>query len=284
MIINHTGKPFKFAGVTYYVGDKILATNGSLYDGLYGVIKEIRDGEDRVTDNEVPDIHCEFYPPYIPEEIQTIEDRFSKLHGKETKMTDINLSEVVMAPSMIQVLTTVSADRNVPAYLVIEDWAINGEPNSDCRFFLDPHQAFHRVTELLHQDRTTGYIAEWQHNPRFSEEVSSLQYKCWIEDDYFANHYVISISVTSITLTPDTFKMIGDRYLQMVFRNHFMDQVEGWEELDGLSDKQICEMVLSEDVPKQICRQLKESKTFEDAYWESVSEAASKIVKKYCEG
>ena len=51
MVINEMGASLQYNGVNYVVGAPILATDQSVYQGLYGRIKEIRDGEDKETDN-----------------------------------------------------------------------------------------------------------------------------------------------------------------------------------------------------------------------------------------
>ena len=52
MIIDKVGSEFIYEGVTYRIGDKVIGTNSSEYAGLNGVIFEIRDGEDKETDND----------------------------------------------------------------------------------------------------------------------------------------------------------------------------------------------------------------------------------------
>lgn len=47
MIINRIGAEFEYEGKTYVVGAPIVGTPESEYEGLYGTITEIRDGEDK---------------------------------------------------------------------------------------------------------------------------------------------------------------------------------------------------------------------------------------------
>ena len=98
MIINRVGAQFTYEGVTYTVGDKILATDASEYEGLFGEIHEIRTEEDRETENDTPDFHCHFYPPFDPRQISNLESRFSALYRYPKKLEDISLDEVIMAP------------------------------------------------------------------------------------------------------------------------------------------------------------------------------------------
>ena len=80
MILNRTGAEFEYEGVTYTIGGAIVGTTESEYAGLYGRINAIHDGEDKETENETPDIYCEFDPPVMPHEVKVLEDTFSDLY------------------------------------------------------------------------------------------------------------------------------------------------------------------------------------------------------------
>ena len=56
MILNEHGKSIEYDGITYTIGEQIAANNQSEYEGLVGVIVEIRDGDDKETENDTPDI------------------------------------------------------------------------------------------------------------------------------------------------------------------------------------------------------------------------------------
>ena len=89
------GAEFEYEGVKYVVGQPVVATAESEYEGLHGTITEIRDGEDKETDNETPDIYCEFEPP---------EEVFSDLYDEPKELEDIILDLVIMAPGMVRPL------------------------------------------------------------------------------------------------------------------------------------------------------------------------------------
>lgn len=73
MIINRQGAKFEYEGVTHTIGGAIVGTAESEYEGLYGRINAIHDGDDKETENETPDIYCEFDPPVLPCEIKALE-------------------------------------------------------------------------------------------------------------------------------------------------------------------------------------------------------------------
>lgn len=104
MTINKRCDELLYEEKTYRVGDRIIATDESEYGGLYGVITQICDGDDKDTDNDTPDIYCSFEKPENKDKVAEIEQRFSKAYGEEKKIDDLALDLVIMAPSMIRVL------------------------------------------------------------------------------------------------------------------------------------------------------------------------------------
>lgn len=102
MLLFSTGETFKFHDITYRIGDSILAVSGSEYEGLYGVIVQIRDGDDKDTENEGPEIYCSFKPPLDPNAIAKLEQNFSALYCYPKKLKDISLDFVVMSPDEIE--------------------------------------------------------------------------------------------------------------------------------------------------------------------------------------
>ena len=63
MVINRVGAKFEYEGVTFTIGQRVVGTGQSEYEGLYGFITEFRDGEDKETENDTPDVYCTFEPP-----------------------------------------------------------------------------------------------------------------------------------------------------------------------------------------------------------------------------
>ena len=61
----------------------------------------------------------------------------------------------------------------------------------------------------------------------------------------------------------------------------FAEQIEDWEELEGLTGRQLAEMIADPNVPTRIKKQLNENGYLIESYWESVSEASFDLVKKY---
>ena len=281
MIINRIGAQFTYEGVTYTIGDKIFSNDTSDFRGLFGYIKEIRTGDDRETDNDTPDFHCYFYPPFEPKAIAELESRFSDLYRSPKKVEDIALDEVIMAPDMIQVVTSANSTHMITAFRVEESWVIKGEPGMEVTPALDEVQAKQRMAELIHNERAEGCILEWCNDPQFEVEITPNFYECWLRDEYCENRYQVKITPIHICVSDELFESIGRRYVDGILRKHFAEQIECWEELEGLTDTQITEMIAAANVPERIKKQLNENGYLIESYWESVSEASFDLVKKY---
>ena len=98
MIKKQPGEIFEYENFRYSIGDWMLCSEESDYAGLSGIILEIRDGEDRETDNPTPDIYCRLQIPQDTRIIQKLEEKFSKLYGKSVKITDIPLERIILSP------------------------------------------------------------------------------------------------------------------------------------------------------------------------------------------
>ena len=281
MIINRIGAQFTYEGVTYTIGDKIFSNDTSDFRGLFGYIKEIRTGDDRETDNDTPDFHCYFYPPFEPKAIAELESRFSDLYRSPKKVEDIALDEVIMAPDMIQVVTSANSTHMITAFRVEESWVIKGEPGMEVTPALDEVQAKQRMAELIHNESTEGCILEWCDDPQFEVEITPTFYECWLRDEYCENRYQVKITPIHICVSDELFESIGRRYVDGILRKHIAEQIECWEELEGLTDTQITEMIAAANVPERIKKQLNENGYLIESYWESVSEASFDLVKKY---
>ncbi len=128
MVLDRNGQEFVYEGVIYKVGDEIIGTDESEYKGLRGIIFEIRDGEDKETENEDPDIYCEFEAPTEPEKIAELEATFSDLYRCPKTLEDIALDYVIMAPEMIKTFGQMKQELCVlKAFVEEHGWKV-----SDC--------------------------------------------------------------------------------------------------------------------------------------------------------
>ena len=192
MILNRTGAEFEYEGVTYTIGGAIVGTAESEYAGLYGRINAIHDGEDKETENETPDIYCEFDPPVMPHEVKTLEDTFSDLYHQPKTIADIVLDMVIMAPEMIRPLDDLrSMRKRVNVFLVMEDWAVDGEHGNDCEAFSDYDDAKRIMTNRIREELEDGSVPSWRESSIFAENSSMDFYEAYLNGEYMENHYKI---------------------------------------------------------------------------------------------
>ena len=90
MILRENGTRFCADGKVFTIGGRISANGESEYEGLFGTITEIRSGADRETENDVPDIYCDFEIPASEEMLRKLETRFSGLYGETKTIDDIS--------------------------------------------------------------------------------------------------------------------------------------------------------------------------------------------------
>lgn len=196
MFFNKSNQTFEFEGKKYTIGDKVFATETSgIYEGLIGYITEIRDGDDRETENEAPDIYCTFFEPIIPFDVEQIEMRFSKAYGEPKKIADIALDIVIMAPEMIEVISEpgTAAQNQDTVYVVSDDWADNDEYDSNVEIFNDLKSARTYMREQVRKMVGYGGLFDRRGDADCVEESSDMFYEIYIEGFYASNHYSIRI-------------------------------------------------------------------------------------------
>ena len=281
MILNRTGAEFEYEGVTYTIGGAIVGTAESEYAGLYGRINAIHDGEDKETENETPDIYCEFDPPVMPHEVKALEDTFSDLYHQPKTIADIVLDMVIMAPEMIRPLDDLRPMRKrVNVFLVMEDWAVDGEHGNDCEAFSDYDDAKRIMTNRIREELEDGSVPSWRESSIFAENSSMDFYEAYLNGEYMENHYKIMIIRQPLMISSRYIREVGGVYKAQCQTEDFISQIEQWDEVAALSDAQYQRLITNPMIPECIERHLGRNDHYWEAYWESVSEAAHGLVRQ----
>ena len=189
MIIKEMGKEFYYEGNRYYVGQVVCANNESVYEGLVGKITEIRDGEDKDTENETPDVYVAFNMPDSCD-VKKYEERFSKLYGEEKTIDEICLDLVIMAPSML----TASEDNTETSYVIVEEWYVNDESGREVYGSFDLEDAKAHLKELKEKEQNTGCVFDWKEaGEKIVEDESEDCYEAYIDGWYSSAHYSLTL-------------------------------------------------------------------------------------------
>ena len=282
MIMNRVGAEFEYEGVTYTVGAPIVGTHESEYEGLFGRITEIRDGEDKETENETPDIYCYFDPPVLPCEIKRLEEIFSDLYEQPKTLDDISLDLVIMAPEMIRPLDDLTADRTEAiTYILKEDWAVDGNQGSNTAVYTDFEDAKRVMIERLYAEIESGCVARWINSDDAVVESSESSYECYLDGEYCESHYAICIEQQKLCTSERFIRELGDVHQASCQMEDFVAQVSDWDELERLTDEQYNRMIHDKRIPERFQKVLGNNDSYWEAYWLSMSEVAHEFVKLY---
>lgn len=277
MIINREGAEFLYEGITYRIGDRIIGTEASEYAGLNGIIYEIRDGDDKETENDTPDIYCSFEEPVLPSDIEELEKTFTELYQEEKHLEDIILDCVIMAPEMIMVSD--HPRKSIKVYVLTEDWAIDCNHGRNIRPCSSLWEAKAHLNSVLTDEIKSGCITDWIDRTDYMTETSELSYEGWIEGRYVEKHYKISIEELEMSLSPTVVGDVGRVYLDSSRYEDFVSQVEEWEEVGELSEQDYQKFLADKRIPDMIDKKLGDH--YWESYWEAVSEAAHTLLREY---
>ena len=211
MILNITGQTFEYEGKKYEIGAEIIGTDKSEYEGLFGVITEIRDGEDKDSENETPDLYCAFETPALPFDVNRLEGIFSKLYDKPKTLDDIILDEVIMAPEMVIPLSELFQGRTKKmVFVVLEEWAVNDEIGSTVQVFTQEDEAKITLRKKVRDEKSTGCLHDWGGQDDFVEESDGMSYSGYLDGYYNTDHYDITILQLPLAISQQFASGIND--------------------------------------------------------------------------
>jgi len=279
MIINRPGAEFIYDGTSYKIGDRIIGTSESEYEGLYGSIFEIRDGEDKETENDTPDIYCSFEEPVLPHQIKKLEEIFSELYQEPKKLEDITLDFVIMSPEMVRVILPDPKPLTQTIYSVQEEWADRGEYGSCIsQAYTSEESALQFMMKQLREEMEDGLVSDMRSDKKFVEESYDDSYECFIDGDYYENHYRIFITSQQIIVTPEFVREMAGIYHLAMFTEDFESMLA--QEEDITQDE--AEWLISQsDTIGMIGTSLKKNDSFWECYWNILRNTAEQKLEEY---
>lgn len=281
MVIDRIGAAFFYEGKKYVVGEQIVANDASEYEGLFGRILEIRDGDDKETENDAPDIYCEFEEPVLKSDIWNLEQRMSGLYGERKTLEDISLDLVIMAPDMISTIAEI--ENNSPTaeiYILTEDWAVNDNYGHSTGAFTSLEMARLSMRQMLTKEKQEGCIPVWEDEADFVEDESDMSYSAYREGFWCESHYELTIQKLDIRMSPSFLREAADQYDIQTKQNDFVEQTESWEDLNNLPDEAVYNLRHSKEISPRVQNKLNKNDAYWEAYWESFSEVAHEMCKE----
>lgn len=279
MIINRPGAEFVYDGASYKIGDRIIGTPESEYEGLYGSIFEIRDGEDKETENETPDIYCSFEEPVLPHQIRKLEEIFSDLYGEPKTLEDIILDDVIMSPEMVRVILPDPKPLTQMIYSVHEEWADRGECGSSIsQAYTSEESALQFLMTQLREEMEDGLVSDMRGDKKFAEESFDDSYECFIDGDYYENHYRIYITSQPIIVSPEFVREMAEIYHLSMFTEDFESMLE---QEDDITTEERAWLMTQPDIIDRISTSFDNYDAFWDCYWEVFRDIAEEKLKEY---
>lgn len=281
MVIDRIGAAFFYEGKKYVVGEQIVANDASEYEGLFGRILEIRDGDDKETENDAPDIYCEFEEPVLKSDIWSLEQRMSALYGERKTLEDISLDLVIMAPDMISTIAEI--ENNSPTaeiYILTEDWAVNDNYGHSTGAFTSLEMARLSMRQMLTKEKQEGCIPVWEDEANFVEDESDMSYSAYREGFWCESHYELTIQKLDIRMSPAFLREAADHHNIQSKQEDFITQTENWNEVYNLSDEAIYKLRHSKAIAERVDRSLSKNDAYWEAYWESFSAVAHDMVRE----
>lgn len=207
MILYKTGETFNYKGKKYTIGAEVIGADASNYAGLLGTILEIRDGEDKNTNNETPEIYCCFDKSVTPYEIQRLEKIFSELYQCPKPVSEIILDQVIVAPNMIKTIEKIENNKfAVPIFIITEDWAENDESDINVWLAEDICSAKLQMRQAIKDAIEMGGIFDRRGEEDIEENSSDLFYEIYRDGWYCETHYTICIEEKCVNLSKEFIK------------------------------------------------------------------------------
>ena len=282
MIYSKEGETLWYSGFPYTVGAQVYANESSDYSGLFGVIREIRTGSDRETENDTPDIYCAFDPPVLSAARKELETAFSALYHIPKRIEDLGLDFVIMSPDMLTPLPVPERDYpQATLYVVTSHWASDGEYGSYEIPFTDQLDAKRQFHNDLRNEQKDGCIDRWRTKINFAEEETESGYECYLDGEYCESHFSIELKKVSLPLGSCFLSTVASICSAQELKENFLEQVQDWEEFQSLTAAQQEKLLASAKIPQQILLQLRSSRPYHEAYWEAVSKAAASLLAEF---
>ncbi len=276
MILDKRDQEFFYEGKRYYIGQQIVGTKASEYEGLFGTITEIRDGEDKDTENETPDIYCDFEDPQMPYDIKGLEERFSELYGEPKTIDDIILDLVIMAPEMIEPVEDPSRTQKI--YIVVEDTVHDGEHSLNLSIASSMEAAKKEMRLMFRNQMADGFIRDKLDGEDYIVKSEETGYIAYPYEGYETEHYVLYIKEHEMTTDSDFVDRISSVCRDERYEEDYFDHIQ--EKLDDNEITQ-AEYDLLMKYPasgEMISTALSKNDSYWNAYWQTMDNIIENIL------
>ena len=278
MIINKQGEKFNYDNIQYVIGEDIVGTEESAYEGLIGKIYEIRTGTDKETYNLFPDLYCKFEAPITEYDIQKFEERFSKLCGEKKCLEDICLDSVILSPNMLNPVENI---KEYTVYVLEEDWAANDDYGHNVEVFSEINNAKVSMFNMLKKELEGGCIADWKDDDDYIEDSDENSFECYIDGYHASNHYSISITEKSMKNSAKFLTEIKDYVVSEKILGDVKCRLDELAEAQYIPDKDYSKLINDGTMAEIIMDEVRGYDYLKDSYFYVIADTANEVVEKY---
>ena len=170
-----------------------------------------------------------------------IDDYLIIWYGEPKKLEDITLDNVILAPEMVRVILPDPKPLTQMIYSVQEEWADRGECGSCISQACTSEESAQQfMMKQLREEVEDGLVSQMRCDKKFVEESYDDSHECFIDGDYYENHYRIYITSQQIIVTPAFVREMAGIYHLAMFTEDFESMLEQEDDFSGLSPPSDC--------------------------------------------
>lgn len=111
---------------------------------------------------------------------------------------------VIMAPEMVRVISADPKEcKTCELYLLTTHCTTNLDSSSFTELYADYDAGRFALLQSVREEQQDGCVKDWADRDVLEEEYGIDRYEAWYRDEYFENHFVISLEKLSLMLPPD---------------------------------------------------------------------------------
>lgn len=277
MLLKNKGDAFVYDGTKFVIGERVIATSGSAYEGMIGRILQICEGNDKDTDNDTPDIYCSFDEPILKTHKKKAIKRLSQLWNDAVKLEDANVAQALMSPDMIVPLDNFcESGGSTVVYTLIEESCANCNTDVSVRLFADKETALQQL-EINLKKEFEGGMLDTDLSDGYVFEESEDSYECYLAGFAAEWRYYIHIEEQKLKINNDFIKAIGELDILRRLYDEFAEQSADLEGIDELTDKEFMGILENPNNLLRVRTELAKNEKLIRRYHESVYEIAHDI-------
>ena len=111
---------------------------------------------------------------------------------------------VIMAPEMVRVISADPKEcKACELYLLTTHCTTNLDSSSFTELYADYDAGRFALLQSVREEQQDGCVKDWADRDVLEEEYGIDRYEAWYRDEYFENHFVISLEKLPLMLPPD---------------------------------------------------------------------------------